>query len=162
MRSFLGQSRKIVSCPLIFQNISMKLFAFSFNLGLFSKEIEMFVSTVFSPHFRVFSGPYLKAQYRKWGNSLPKAALIRSDFVEFDLSNQFLLQICQLNVSMYMVRFNRSAFLVNLTKMDEEVPSAAIIIGLVFKNTIIKEKVAQKGQRNGCYNAQSKGLTMLC
>ena len=60
-----------------------------------------------------------------------------------------------------MVRFNRNAFLVNLAKMDEEVASAAIIIGLVLKKRKIKEKIAQNGQRNGCYNAQSMGLTML-
>ena len=45
--------------------------------------------------------------------------------------------------------------------MEEEVASAAIKFSLMLKNGKFKEQIAQNGQRNGCYNAQSMGLTML-
>ena len=46
--------------------------------------------------------------------------------------------------------------------MDEEVASAAIIIGLVPKKLKNRGKIEKNGQRHGSYNEQSMGLTMLC
>ena len=46
--------------------------------------------------------------------------------------------------------------------MDEEVASAAIIIGLVPKKLKNGRKIEKNGQRHGRYNEQPMGLIMLC